>query len=657
MKPKFKKLTSYSASAAAFLLLANEGNTQVVYQNIDPDIVLSGDDGYDLDLNADGIIDIHFEANFHDSYFITTSETQSFVINNFDAVINDSDYLEIYGAKNLSLYSTIGVTGSWNSGDEIILNYCHRELYDDIVITFNSIYSNWNAEDQYLGLRFQIDGNTHYGWVRLSLQDFYTEYPGLPKLVIQDFAFESSPETTIEIKSEAASIATELKLIDAGESATPEDLKLLFTKAENETSVSAYKIYLYKNIYLGTIPTIDSLESLPADRFTEIIPTGGDIEYSFNGATLDIDGDPISVGTGEDYIAIVISEPDGILSNTNNISLRSNSQSIFIRSAYPVNWPYLSDPGNNCNTGDFVLEFTSGNIESGIAEYRTFLITNYGEQEIPYLLSLDTNYYVSTIPGGPGDYTITFPPDKLFVDGEGPFLYELYYPNVVSIADSIYATNASIKSGLGTFFYYSPYPQSPAVTLEGISGTPADFKVQFNKIESESYLTEYRLYLVPEDSLDNFTPEFALPLDDRTYTRLFPIGSDINNFFDASTLDCYSNGMEPGTVYRVFVGMVHLGLPELISLSYPSEPITVYTDIETNNSIITLVCIDNIVTITNLQNNLQISIFNVMGQKLFGKKSNTTNEIIDLNYLSAGIYLVVVNSNEKRVVKKITIMH
>ena len=52
-----------------------------------------------------------------------------------------------------------------------------------------------NSEnDKFLGCKFKISGNVHYGWVRIS-----SELVGNSnfKLTIQDFAYESTPNQAI----------------------------------------------------------------------------------------------------------------------------------------------------------------------------------------------------------------------------------------------------------------------------------------------------------------------------------------------------------------------------------------------------------------------------------------------------------------------------
>ena len=61
-----RKLTAYSTSAAAFIALANAAQGQIVYQNIDPDLV-TDDERIFLDVNADGEFDIWFDL-FHSGF-------------------------------------------------------------------------------------------------------------------------------------------------------------------------------------------------------------------------------------------------------------------------------------------------------------------------------------------------------------------------------------------------------------------------------------------------------------------------------------------------------------------------------------------------------------------------------------------------------------
>jgi hypothetical protein len=52
---------------------------------------------------------------------------------------------------------------------------------------YNVTYGNWrsNPQNRFLGVKFQIDGETHYGWVRMKLFE------------IESYAYETEPDTPI----------------------------------------------------------------------------------------------------------------------------------------------------------------------------------------------------------------------------------------------------------------------------------------------------------------------------------------------------------------------------------------------------------------------------------------------------------------------------
>ena len=56
----------------------------------------------------------------------------------------------------------------------------------------NPYNENWNGvTDKYLGLKFVVGGNTHYGWARLD------SYAIGDSIVVKDYAFDATPNTGI----------------------------------------------------------------------------------------------------------------------------------------------------------------------------------------------------------------------------------------------------------------------------------------------------------------------------------------------------------------------------------------------------------------------------------------------------------------------------
>lgn len=115
------------------------------------------------------------------SLAISSSSSYALVINNGVAISN-------------SAFS------HWNQGNEYILGYygTYQTNYSSTNIVS---YGNWEGEsNKFIGVRFDISGNTHFGWVRLSVPNDYSS------VTIHDYAYEdvagtaiTTPTTTVPV--------------------------------------------------------------------------------------------------------------------------------------------------------------------------------------------------------------------------------------------------------------------------------------------------------------------------------------------------------------------------------------------------------------------------------------------------------------------------
>jgi hypothetical protein len=204
-----KKLASYSAFAAAFTVSANEAHAQLVYTDIDPDETIGIGDSYELDLNDDGNTDFQFTINtFTIPSFFYTTGTAGLM---FDAVI---PRMLVYpdGGNSVNASTVSGVYGStfaypyvMDNGDVVDDDLNFKSNSTQFMGIYLSVadfpaegsvypfanYGNWpNKSNKFMGLKFEVDGETHFGWVRLSVNDLEIE--------IDDYAFNATPETAVE---------------------------------------------------------------------------------------------------------------------------------------------------------------------------------------------------------------------------------------------------------------------------------------------------------------------------------------------------------------------------------------------------------------------------------------------------------------------------
>lgn len=329
------KIAAYSIFSTAFLISHQQVSGEVIYQNIDPDIILDHNMwdtiSVQLDLNSDGITDIQFfdrEVGWSWVSPFHIYSTEIIYAKSFDFFVKNSNYPSYDIAAFLNTGYSINSLNYWSNATKMRLITESRET--DSFGANMSYYPFAHVTDKYIGIQFEIDGANHFGWVRLSITNFGVETL-LPYLELQDFAYETNPETPIVISDSTASLAQNLFLTDSLDNNNASDLFLTFDKAINESTLSVYRIFLipldgYNNA--DSLPSTAILESLSPDRYTEILPIGAPHYIcNFPSGMHDIEGNEIIAGVWPDakyYRAIILSVANGITTIQNNTSVPSN---------------------------------------------------------------------------------------------------------------------------------------------------------------------------------------------------------------------------------------------------------------------------------------------------------------------------------------------
>ena len=201
------KLNEYALLAASFLCLKYDLQGQVIYTDIEPDILL---DEYEevgfVDMDNNGDLDFGFENGFS-SFTVSTSLDVDYIKRNVQ-------WVGWYGtsANEIAGYSNIGPFGSFtryypyafNSGEIIkegigganfqnwgLQRMAFKSYRNDIFWRYGG---SWYPEvsDKYLGVKFlHEDGEIHFGWIRCSVID------SCEGMIIKDYAYETIPEKKI----------------------------------------------------------------------------------------------------------------------------------------------------------------------------------------------------------------------------------------------------------------------------------------------------------------------------------------------------------------------------------------------------------------------------------------------------------------------------
>jgi hypothetical protein len=171
------------------LALAQPAGAKIIYTQAHRTIQSGGH--YQLDLNHDGAPDFVL-ANMFRSLNSSFSGTSSALVYPFNHSPNG-----IYGrgnfASGLHKGVRVGTGGHFSPFDRVM---ARMHWFDGSY----SVQGHWanggkGAQSRFLGFRFNINGETHYGWARVNLV-ISDSYPGLTA-TLTGYAYETIPGKAI----------------------------------------------------------------------------------------------------------------------------------------------------------------------------------------------------------------------------------------------------------------------------------------------------------------------------------------------------------------------------------------------------------------------------------------------------------------------------
>jgi hypothetical protein len=197
-----KANTSASRSLAAAVAIGAIGlgltpalNAEVVYtpanQVLDLDC-RTGSSRLYLDLNHDGIVDFNLRVAFG-----TDSGTYRSSALGFVQAYGNGKSNQVMATAKLAYQSALPPGALVGPGQRFGIGFSWMADFGDLFST--SRHSTWslgpwrNVTNRYLGLRFLIDGETHYGWARLNVIPGCISY----LVTLTGYAYETEPNKPI----------------------------------------------------------------------------------------------------------------------------------------------------------------------------------------------------------------------------------------------------------------------------------------------------------------------------------------------------------------------------------------------------------------------------------------------------------------------------
>ncbi len=194
-----KKLKSYTTIALS--AIAADASSQVIYTDIRDTTLINNGDFFDIDLNNDGINDL--TINLTKTIYSTTSGSYNIYVNykSIDASAASNNQVNVVLNTSYSINEAVAFSNnqSINNSANSWSPYGYIGAYatGSIITPYSTSYLNLSIGqfpgqgDRFLGVRFRIGANTHYGWVRLDISSTSDT------AIIKDFAFDTTANAPI----------------------------------------------------------------------------------------------------------------------------------------------------------------------------------------------------------------------------------------------------------------------------------------------------------------------------------------------------------------------------------------------------------------------------------------------------------------------------
>ena len=181
-----------SAAGVSLLATAQPGEAEIIYTPTHQSIIENGPKVY-LDLDGDGTRDFYIRATF------TTTSFATWVKGALAVTPHKGDMIMGYFSASQSLHvanalpagAVIGSKGKFPRGRKVMAYGGYQ-----FASTYNGFCEGpWvNKKNRYLGLKFNIGGQVHFGWARLNetcTKPGHNHFGGENSAVLTGYAYET----------------------------------------------------------------------------------------------------------------------------------------------------------------------------------------------------------------------------------------------------------------------------------------------------------------------------------------------------------------------------------------------------------------------------------------------------------------------------------
>ncbi|MBP2001513.1 hypothetical protein J2Z69_002558 [Paenibacillus shirakamiensis] len=345
------------------------------------------------------------------------------------------------------------------------------------------------------------------------------------------------------------------------------DLRVSFTKASDESSISSYRLFVVKSEKAGYFSR-SIAENLTSSSYYTVNKTGYNFNDVLSSSARDSDGELIK--NDQNYNLFVLSVGKDNYYGTNILSTASSTVKLITSStAQAAMITSVTDVADSGNGSDLSVSFNKPSSAANIDHYRIIVVKSEKIVSASQAAALadDRVTFVSK-EGNSSNRTLSS--DAKDSDGdvirEGQS-YKVYVLSKVSGS----GTNAlSVASGLITLGSPAIAPTNIKAELDPAQDATTSIRVTFNASAKTSNLSEYRIFVVPTVSAFGR----AEAENSKNYKQLLSTATE-TSISVSTDKDYNGNPMAIGSKYKVYVLAVNSIAGKGNAISEPSNEITI----------------------------------------------------------------------------------
>ncbi|WP_340075891.1 T9SS type A sorting domain-containing protein [Leptobacterium sp. I13] len=194
-----KQLSAYGAMTAA-LAGITDANGQIVYKDFFS-VTGGKSDNFLIDLNTDGINDFRLD---HNGKFYSSAAMYLKPLNANNEVLGDSQ-ARAYALSAGNPISSAVTSWKYSGAPSRAIAGITEPL-----LTYSSFRGNFNNVDAYIGVRFDISGSIHYGWIRVIIDDDMQPDSFSTSWTVVEGAYNTTPGAAINAGQQTLGIEDNL---------------------------------------------------------------------------------------------------------------------------------------------------------------------------------------------------------------------------------------------------------------------------------------------------------------------------------------------------------------------------------------------------------------------------------------------------------------